>query len=64
MRRWAHVWIVDAEYFAPPGHRPIAHCLVAHDIVTGETIAIGSAERCARATGQLGFQSSAKTSSS
>ena len=44
MRRWAHVWIVDAEYFAPPGHRPIAHCLVAHDIVTGETIAIGSAE--------------------
>jgi DNA polymerase I len=34
-------WVADYEFTAPPGHRPVPICVVAHEVHTGTTIRLG-----------------------
>jgi DNA polymerase I len=38
LSRYREVWLVDFEYAAPPGDRPIPICLVARELRTGQTL--------------------------
>ena len=33
-----HAWVIDSEYRQPWGERPTPHCIVAHCVITGETL--------------------------
>ena len=38
MLDYREIWVLDAEYKADPGERPIVHCLVAHELNSGRRL--------------------------
>jgi len=35
---WRSIWAVDFEFASPEGGRPVPHCVVAHDLVSGRCV--------------------------